>query len=345
MSPDRTQKAVFVSKEGRDLVQRPIWSPGPGEVLIKNVCVSSNPKDWKCPLVFEGQERVEGNDVAGYVEAVGEGVTRFKKGDKVGAFTVMMTDDKYGAYAEYTISPQNTVFHLGPKTSFEDAAALPLAYITAAIGLFKRLKLPEPGEEGDRDGAVLVYGGATTVGVYALQLLKKAGFHVVAVAGASQDVAKAYGADEVIDYRGKSEDDLASAIAASHGGKGVTHVFDAVTEHGSTQACLGALVKSGHGGRYTYVLPVELEEFGFLPANIKHERTLCGTAHEDEGNFAQKWFDWVGDAIEKGEFRAQKVAVLPGGLEGVKEGLRRLQAGEVHGEKLVYRIKETPGLG
>lgn len=88
-----------------------------------------------------------------------------------------------------------------------------------------------------------------------------------------------------------------------------------------------------------------MEEFGFLPANIKHERTLCGTAHEDEGNFAQKWFDWVGDAIEKGEFRAQKVAVLPGGLEGVKEGLRRLQAGEVHGEKLVYRIKETPGLG
>lgn len=173
-------KADWVCGRGASAVRRPVgafWLPRLSLTLPQpppspDVCVSSNPKDWKCPLVFEGQERVEGNDVAGYVEAVGEGVTRFKKGDKVGAFTVMMTDDKYGAYAEYTISPQNTVFHLGPKTSFEDAAALPLAYITAAIGLFKRLKLPEPGEEGDRDGAVLVYGGATTVGVYALQLLK-----------------------------------------------------------------------------------------------------------------------------------------------------------------------------
>jgi hypothetical protein len=49
-------------------------------------------------------ENVEGNDVAGYVEAVGEGVTKFKKGDKVAAFTKMITDQKFGAYAEYTVS-------------------------------------------------------------------------------------------------------------------------------------------------------------------------------------------------------------------------------------------------
>ena len=173
---------------------------------------------------------------------------------------------------------------------------------------------------------------------------QKAGYHVVAVAGASQDVATSYGADEVIDYRNKSEDELIGAIAASHGGRGVSHVYDAVSEHGSTEASLGALVKSGRGGRYTYVLPVELESFGFLPATIKHERTLCATAHEDEGEFAQRYFDLVGEWMDRGEFRAQKVTVIPGGLEGVKEGLRRLQAGEVHGEKLVYRIAETPGL-
>ncbi|GAA5843998.1 hypothetical protein JCM9279_003697 [Rhodotorula babjevae] len=341
-------KAVLVGKTRRDLVDRDIPKPAPHEVLVKNVAVSSDPKDYKIPLYMDPYEAIEGNNIAGYVEDVGSDVQRFKKGDKVAAFTVMKTHDKYGAYAEYTISPDNTVFHLGPNTSFEDAAALPLAYITAAIGLFKRLKLVEPGQEGGagaRDGeAVLVYGGATTVGVYAIQLAKKAGYHVVAVAGASCAVATAYGADEVIDYRHKSEDELVSAIAASNGGRGVEYVYDAVSEGGSTEASLGALVKSGRGGRYTYVLPIDDTQLAFLPSTIKHERTLCATAHEHEGEFAQKYFDLVGSWMDKGEFRAQKVTVVPGGLEGVKEGLRRLQAGEVHGEKLVYRIAETPGL-
>ncbi|GAA6057442.1 hypothetical protein JCM3770_002466, partial [Rhodotorula araucariae] len=235
-------------------------------------------------------------------------------------------------------------FHLGPNTSFDDAAALPLAYITAVIGLFKRLKLPEPGQEGDRQGAVLVYGGATTVGVYAIQLAKKAGFHVVAVAGASQDVPKEYGADEVIDYRNKTSDELIEAIVSSNGGKGVTYIYDAVTEKGSTEASLGALVKQGRGGRYTYVLDLKTEDLAFLPASIHTERTLCATAYGEDADFSEKYFDLVGEWLEKGEFRPQKVTVIPGGLTGVKEGLRRLQEGEVRGEKLVYRIAETPGL-
>lgn len=206
------------------------------------------------PFYMAPYAAVEGNDVAGYVEKVGEGVTKFKVGDKVAAFTKMRTDDKYGAYAEYSVSPSNTAFHLGRNTSFEDAAALPLAYSTAAIGLFKRLGLSEPDQPGQRDGALLVWGGATTVGVYAIQLakvpthlipdsiiprpadiavrpaLQKAGYHVVAVAGSSQDVPKSYGADEVLDYRNKSTSSLASEIRQSFNGKGVKYIYDAVSE-------------------------------------------------------------------------------------------------------------------
>lgn len=63
---------------------------------------------------------------------------------------------------------------IGDKTSYEDAAALPLPYTTAVIGLFRRLEIQEPGaaSSGDKRGAVLVWGGATTVGVYAIQLAK-----------------------------------------------------------------------------------------------------------------------------------------------------------------------------
>lgn len=90
----------------------------------------------------------------------------------------MRSGDKYGAYAEYTVAPAHTTFHLGPETAYEDAVTLPLAYMTAAIGLFVRLGLPEPGEGHKQDGkdegkeSVLVWGASSTVGVFAVQLAK-----------------------------------------------------------------------------------------------------------------------------------------------------------------------------
>ena len=70
------------------------------------------------------------------------------------------------------MAPVCTVAKLGNNTSFEDAAALPLPYATATIGLFRQMQVEEPGSSKPRDGAILVWGGATTVGVYAIQLAK-----------------------------------------------------------------------------------------------------------------------------------------------------------------------------
>ncbi|GAA5841465.1 hypothetical protein JCM11251_007147 [Rhodosporidiobolus azoricus] len=337
-------KAVYVEKEARTLKEYPVPSPGPNEILVRNVAVSSNPKDWKIPYYMHPYAAVEGNDIAGHVEEVGEGVTKFKKGDKVAAFTKMRTDDKYGAYAEYSVTPTNTAFQVGPNSSFEDAAALPLAYITAAIGLFKRLGLPTPDAPAKEDHpAVLIWGGATTVGVYAIQLAKEAGLHVVAVAGSSTSVPKAYGADEVIDYRNKSTSELVDAITSAGSGRPVKYVYDAVSENGTLEAAVAALDKNG-GGKYTYVLTYTDEQLSTIPKSVDAVRTLCATAYQGEEDFAEHWFDRVGEWLEKGDFRAQKVTVVPGGLAGVEEGLRRLKEGEVKGEKLVYRIKETPGL-
>lgn len=81
-----TMKGVFFSSKLPELCEirdMPIPSPGPNEVLVKNVAVASNPKDWKVPLWMPDWQAVEGNDVAGIVETVGKDVTEFKKGDKV----------------------------------------------------------------------------------------------------------------------------------------------------------------------------------------------------------------------------------------------------------------------
>ncbi|GAA6010111.1 hypothetical protein JCM11491_005872 [Sporobolomyces phaffii] len=339
-------KAVFVGKNDvREIRDYDIPKPDAGEILIKNVVVSSCPKDWKMTEMLDW-ENVEGNDIAGYVEAVGEGVTKFKKGDKVAAFTKMVTDAKYGAYAEYTVSPAITAFHVDSKTSFEDAAALPLNYITAVIGLHLRLGLPGPGSTLPDDAkTLLVYGAATTVGVYVAQLAKKAGHHVVGIAGSSLEHAKSYGVDELIDYRGKSVDQLAEEIVKV--GRGNIHyVYDAVSEHGSFEASTIALGKNG-GGKYTHVLPISDEQVKSLPKGVTTHHELCNVAYggtDEEKRHCEKYFDLLGEWLAKGEFKSQRVEVLPGGLAGVKEGLRRLKQGEVKGQKLVYRIAETPGL-
>ena len=78
-----------------------------------------------------------GDDVAGYVHTVGAGVTEFKPGDRVGAFHEMMTP--HGSFAEYAIAWAKTTFHIPAETTFEEAATIPLAAMTAVVGLVCRL--------------------------------------------------------------------------------------------------------------------------------------------------------------------------------------------------------------
>ena len=88
-----TQLGVLVTATSATVQTFPVPHPGPGEVLIKNVAVASNPKDWKVPKWTDTYSGVEGNDIAGYIVKVGEGVTEYKGGERVAAFTKMMTED------------------------------------------------------------------------------------------------------------------------------------------------------------------------------------------------------------------------------------------------------------
>jgi NADPH2:quinone reductase len=95
----------------------PVPKPNANQVLIKVVVSGSNPKDWKLPVWMDKTSN-SGDDIAGFVEDVGENVTEFKKGDRVAAFHEMMTD--HGSFAEYAIAWAHTTFHIPKKTSFEE---------------------------------------------------------------------------------------------------------------------------------------------------------------------------------------------------------------------------------
>lgn len=83
-----------------------------------------------------------GDNISGTMEAVGEDVIGFSKGDRVAAFHKMTTSHE--AFAEYAIAPYYTTFHIPNSTSFEEAATIPLAAYTSICALFQELELPEP---------------------------------------------------------------------------------------------------------------------------------------------------------------------------------------------------------
>jgi NADPH:quinone reductase len=124
------EKTKMVTK----IVDVPVPEPAEGQLLIKVVVSGTNPKDWKIPVwVPQMMPMNTGDDIAGYVEKIGSGVTDFKVGDRVAAFHEMMKP--HGSFAEYAIAWEKSTFHIPEKTSFEEAATIPLAAMTAAVGL------------------------------------------------------------------------------------------------------------------------------------------------------------------------------------------------------------------
>jgi NADPH2:quinone reductase len=128
-SPRRLSLARFNMKEAIvakgpkvSIHDIPVPTPNADQVLIKVIFSGSNPKDWKRPDM--GEPHNSGDDISGIVEAVGENVTEFKKGDRVAAFHEMMTP--HGSFAEYAIAWAYATFHLPKKTSFEEVCDLNL---------------------------------------------------------------------------------------------------------------------------------------------------------------------------------------------------------------------------
>ena len=141
--------------------------------------------DWEFPIIL-------GWDVAGVISEIGEEVTDWEIGDKVFA---RPETTRFGTYAEYTIVDQNLLAKIPTNVSFEEAAAVPLAGLTAWQGLFDHGKLK-------KDETVLIHAGAGGVGTYAIQLAKSIGAKVITTASKkNHDLLLELGADQVIDYK------------------------------------------------------------------------------------------------------------------------------------------------
>jgi NADPH:quinone reductase-like Zn-dependent oxidoreductase len=174
--------------------------PNDDEVLVRVRAASANAMDWRlmrgtpllARLVAGGLRKPKttriGRDVAGEVEAVGANVTQFKSGDEV--FGACL-----GAFAEYACANASRLVPKPANVSFEQAAAVPVAGITALQALRNKRAI----KAGDK---VLIDGASGGVGTFAIQIAKALGAEVTAVCStANVDTAKSIGANHVIDYK------------------------------------------------------------------------------------------------------------------------------------------------
>lgn len=189
----------FGGRDKLQLMDLPVPDIGPHDVLIRIKAAGVNPVDWK---IREGFLRevlphefpiILGWDVAGVVEKVGLEVTNHQAGDEVYAYGRLPVVH-HGSYAEYIALPADIVGKKPTSLSFEQAASIPLAALTAYQSLFDAGGL-------QRGQTVLIHAAAGGVGGFAVQLAKHCGATVLGTASpCNHDYLRGLGADRVIDY-------------------------------------------------------------------------------------------------------------------------------------------------
>jgi NADPH:quinone reductase-like Zn-dependent oxidoreductase len=205
-SGENTMKAIVQDKYGSpDVLElRDVEKPrvGDDEVLVKVLAASVNPADWHSMRAkpsfsraalgwLRPKHKILGGDIAGQIETLGNGVTGFKPGDSVYAD---LLDHGYGGFAEYVSVPIEVMAPKPARLSFEQAAAVPMAAVTALQGLLHHGEI-QPGQK------VLINGASGGVGHFAVQIAKGYGAEVTGVTSTRNiELARSLGADHVVDY-------------------------------------------------------------------------------------------------------------------------------------------------
>lgn len=224
--------AIRRYKAPMEIMDLPRPEPGPGELLVRVRAASVNPLDYKIRdgavkvLLHYSFPLILGNDLAGDVEAVGPGVTRFRVGD---AIYSRLDQDRIGAFAEYAVVRESAAAKKPTRLDYVQAASLPLVGLTAWQALIELANL-QPGQK------VLIHAGSGGVGTFAIQLAKHLGAQIATTAGAKNHaLVKSLGADVAIDYKTTRFEEVVreqDVVFDTQGGETLLRSFDSVRSGG-----------------------------------------------------------------------------------------------------------------
>jgi NADPH:quinone reductase-like Zn-dependent oxidoreductase len=290
-------------------VDKPV--PDADHVLVKVRAASVNAADWHVlrgkPLfsratlgLLRPKHQVLGVDIAGQVEAVGSGVTRFQPGDEVYA---NLLDHGYGGFAEYVSVPVDVMSLKPPSLSFEDAAAVPMAAVTALQGL---------GHHGAIQPAhkVLINGASGGVGTFAVQIAKAYGGEVTAVTSTRNlELVGSLGADHVLDY---------TSTDALGGGRRYDLILDTVGNR-SVPDLRRALAQGGKAAVTGFTSVA-----GLLAVSLRGGKDIA----QVQAHVTTKDLDVLSELIEAGKVRPQidrryRFTEIPAAIAYLEQGRAR----------------------
>jgi NADPH2:quinone reductase len=309
--------------------------PHPEYLRVRLLAAGVNPVDYKMRnrggIAPDKLPKILGCDGAGIVESVGEAVTRFQVGDEVYFFNGGIGTDEPGNYAEYTVIHQDYVAPKPSQLSMQEAAALPLAWITAWESLVDRVQLRS-------NQTVLIHAGAGGVGHLAIQLAKNREARVAVTVSNPEKAtfAQSLGADHCIDY---TQTDFVQATLDWTQGEGVDVVFDTV---GSETFCRSIAATRIYGKIVTLLEKACHEEAIKLAKlrNISLSYELMLTPMLQGMSIARiaqrKMLEEAHRMIELGQLQVKVGQVFP--LDKVAQAHQLIEAGHTLG-KIVLTIE------
>ena len=287
-------------------------TPAADDLLIKVYATSVNPVDSK---IRSGKNHQRYNnpmpltlgwDVSGTIEEIGADVKGFKRGDEVYARPDLNRD---GTYAEYVVVKASKVGFKPKSLTHNEAAAVPLAALTAWQGIFDHGRL----QAGQR---ILIHGASGGVGTFAVQLAKWKGAYVIGTASESNiDFLKGLGADEVIDYKNQKFEEIL---------KDIDVVFDLIG--GDTQKKSVQVLKEGG---------ILVSTLGIVDKDLLAQKNIHGEAYMAQSIPDQ--LNQMATLIDEGKLKPVIAKVMP--LEEAAEAERESEAGHVRG-KIVLEVRK-----
>ncbi|KAF3763365.1 putative quinone oxidoreductase [Cryphonectria parasitica EP155] len=343
-----TMQRLEATKQGGPLTLVTIPKPTPNdhEVLIRTKAVGLNPVDGKSlyyGVAIESWPVVLGLEIAGVVDSVGPAVTSFQPGDEVFAWSSRFgLGAKGAAFQEFVVALDSSVAKKPASLTLEEAASIPIGFVTATSAIVVGLGVPLPGlgttklDQATAPKSVLVLGGSSAVGGHAIQLLRRAlGTSATIVATSSPQhhgfLTKELGASTCIARADQSNVDILKGTTP--GGAG----FDAVLD------CVGAVVEQpqilealrADGPKLFSEVVTGLAEVS-VPQGTKHAKVLGMQVFQTDGG--ADVISYATKLLESGEQKLPvKIEVVGTGLDAVEGGIQKLMKG-VSRTKMVVTI-------
>jgi NADPH:quinone reductase-like Zn-dependent oxidoreductase len=322
--PTTTMKAIVQEEYGGPdkLELRDVPTPELDEdgVLVRVCAASLNALDWRVmrghPYLVRMSEGwrcpspIRGVDLAGVVEAVGKNVTQFAPGDEV-------YGERGGTLAEYLVGKEDRFAHKPANLTFEEAAAVPCAALTALQGLRDKAQL-KPGQK------VLINGAGGGVGTFAVQIAKWPGAEVTAVCGPDKvDIVRSIGADRVIDY---TREDFTKT------GERYDVVFD-IGGNRSLRRCRRILTPTGTlvfvgTPSFRFVAPLLRVVRGTLRSRFSDQKAVAYLTQHSQADLLV-----LKELIEAGEITPVVDRTYP--LSETPEAMRYLEQGRARGKVVI----------